>query len=250
MTAHGTTGRDRRRRVAGAVLVMLAALTVGSRAGAQPGATPTPRVGSEPGRLAPVDGRWLSEELARGGYVIYFRHTSTHRDQIPFERDMMGSGRLDAARCETQRNLDERGLREARLQADAIERLRWARGPVTSSRFCRAWQHARIVAGTIDTWSDTLTPPRDRGKVAELRGLLARPPAPGTNAWLFAHGGVLWGATDYDSVESETFVFRPLADGRARLVASIRIDEWEALLAGRPCCAPRDYWKGDGTPPE
>lgn len=239
-----------------AALAALAALAVCSRVAAQPGVSQAPPTAPaapaarEPGRLEPVDGRWLSDELARGGYVIYFRHTSTHRDQIPFEREMMTSGRLDAARCETQRNLDERGLREARLQADAIERLRWARGPVTSSRFCRAWQHARIVGGPVDTWSDTLTPPRDRGKVAELRHLLARAPAPGTNAWLFAHGGVLWGATDYDSVESETFVFRPQADGRARLVASIRIDEWEALLAGRRCCAPRDYWKGDGTPPE
>jgi len=222
-----------------------------SVAGATDAPVVTPAPAPEPGRRAPVDGRWLADALTRGGYVLYFRHTRTHRDQLGHEREMLASGRLAIDRCETQRNLDENGLRDAALQADALRRLGWAAGPVTASRYCRAWQHARAVTGRVDHWSDTLTPPRDRAKVADLRALLAAAPAQGTNAWLFAHGGVLWGATDYDSVESETFVFRPQGDGRtAKLVASIRIDEWPALLAGRPCCAPRDYWKGDGTPPE
>jgi len=239
------------------VLLLVAACAVGaplatpSVAGATDRAADAPALAAEPGRRAPVDGRWLAAELTRGGYVLYFRHTRTHRDQIGHEREMLRSGRLALDRCETQRNLDENGLRDAALQADALQRLGWATGPVTASRYCRAWQHARAVTGRVDRWSDPLTPPRDRTKVAELRALLATPPAPGTNAWLFAHGGVLWGAADYDSVESETFVFRPEGDGRtARLVASIRIDEWAALLAWRPCCAPRDYWTGSSTPPE
>jgi hypothetical protein len=203
------------------------------------------------GRLAPVDGRRLVDALRAGSHVLYFRHTRTHRDQIGFERDMLASGRLRVGQCDTQRNLNEDGLRDARRQAEALAALRVAPGPVVASRYCRAWQHAMQVAGRVDAYDDVLTPPRDAGKVASLRALLARPPAPGTNTWVFAHGGVLWGATNYDSVESETFVFAPDGPDRpARLVASIRIEEWEALRAGRPCCAPRIGWQGRSAPPE
>lgn len=107
------------------------------------------------------------------------------------------------------------------------------------------------TAGRIHTPLEALTPPRDAAKVAELRRLLATVPAAGTNTWLFAHGGVLWGATNYDSVESETFVFRPMGPGvPAQLVASIRMDEWDTLIGGGPCCAPRHYWDGRSSPPE
>lgn len=201
------------------------------------------------GRLAPVDGAWLAQAMRDGGLVLYFRHTRTHRDQVGAEREAMRSGRFSIERCDTQRNLDETGLREADRQAAALAALRVAQGPVGASRFCRARQHAERTAGRVDAWHDALTPPRDAAKVAELRRMLARVPERGTNLWYFAHGGVLWGATNYDSVESETFVFRPDGAG-ATLVATIRIDEWDALLAGRPCCAPRDYWDGRSTPPE
>ena len=201
------------------------------------------------GRLAPVDGARLAQAMRDGGLVLYFRHTRTHRDQVGAEREAMRSGRFSIERCDTQRNLDETGLREADRQAAALAALRVAQGPVGASRFCRARQHAERTAGRVDAWHDALTPPRDAAKVAELRRMLARVPERGTNLWYFAHGGVLWGATNYDSVESETFVFRPDGAG-ATLVATIRIDEWDALLAGRACCAPRDYWDGRSTPPE
>ena len=74
-------------------------------------------------------------------------------------------------------------------------------------------------------------------------------PAPGTNTFMFAHGGILWNATDYDSVESETFVFSPAeGDKPPILVASIKIADWAVLARGEPCCAPRAYWRGTGAP--
>ncbi len=78
--------------------------------------------------------------------------------------------------------------------------------------------------------------------------MLAAPPPPGANVLLFAHGGILWEATDYDSVESETFVFKPGAP--AKLVAAIRMEDWARLERGvGTCCAPREFWRG-GPPPE
>lgn len=95
----------------------------------------------------------------------------------------------------------------------------------------------------------TLTPSRNADKARALRQLLATPPQPGTNTFFFAHGGILWQATDYDSEESETFVFR--AGSPPTLVAAIKMRDWDALTAKRgTCCAPRDYWGGGGAPKE
>jgi hypothetical protein len=144
---------------------------------AVPQAVPPADPAPASGRLEPVSGAWLAQEMRRGGLVLYFRHMRTHRDRIGFERDMLTSGRLRIEQCDTQRNLDRTGLEEAVRQADALARLGVARGPVSASRYCRAVQHAMRTAGRIDTPLDALTPPRDTAKVAELRRLLATVPA-------------------------------------------------------------------------
>jgi hypothetical protein len=144
--------------------------------------TPAPATASDAapsadtGRLVPVDGRRLADTLRAGGHVLSFRHTRTRRDQLGFERDMLATGRLRVGQCDTQRNLNEDGLRDARRQAEALETLRAAPGPVVASRYGRAWQHAMHVAGRVDPYDDALTPPRDAGKVASLRALLAGRP--------------------------------------------------------------------------
>ena len=95
-----------------------------------------------------------------------------------------------------------------------------------------------------------LTPNRSAEKGLVLRKMLNTTPAPGTNTFMFAHGGILWNATDYDSVESETFVFSPATgDKPPILLASIKIADWERLARGEACCAPRAYWRGTGAPP-
>lgn len=197
---------------------------------------------AQPGAGVAVDASALLAELRQGGLVVYFRHTRTLREH-DHEARMRESGALDAAKCETQRNLSDEGRREAERQAQYVKQFGIPVGPVYASRYCRAWQHAAAFTGDY-AFSDALTPERNAEKAAALRVLLNTPPPPGANVFLFGHGGVLWQATDFDSVESETFVFRPMQDGRAQLVAAIRMEEWEALAAGRPCCAPRPFWTG------
>jgi phosphohistidine phosphatase SixA len=201
---------------------------------------------AQPGAGAKVDANALLAELRQGGLVVYFRHTRTLR-QHDHEGRMRAAGTLDPDKCETQRNLSEAGLAEAQRQAEAVRRLGVPVGRVYSSRYCRAWQHAGYFASTLE-YSEALTPDRTPEKAAALQVLLNTAPTQGTNTLLFGHGGVLWQATDYDSIESETFVFRPAKEGRARLVASIRMEEWEDLLAGRACCAPRPFWVGKPPP--
>jgi hypothetical protein len=198
---------------------------------------------------APVSGKFLADELRKGGYVVYFRHTRTSPEH-EHEARMRAAGLLKNERCETQRNLSETGFIEAKKQAAAVARLGIPVGRVLVSRYCRAWQHAQFF---VPQWefSDPLTPVRDRDKALALRAMLNTPPAPGGNTFMFAHGGIMWQATDYDSVESETFVYRPSPGGeRATLVAAIRMEDWDRLLAGEPCCAPREFWSGKGVPPE
>jgi hypothetical protein len=201
-----------------------------------------PAAYAQSGAGVKVEADALLTELRRGGLVVYFRHTQTLREH-DHEARMRESGRLDPDRCETQRNLSEAGLDEARRQAEYVRRLGIPMGRVVSSRYCRAWQHARYFTTRYEL-SEPLTPDRNEEKAVALRVLLETPPAPGSNTFLFGHGGVLWQATDFDSVESETFVFRPTGNGRAQLVAAIRMAEWDDLLAGRACCAPRPWWTG------
>jgi len=123
-------------------------------------------------------------------------------------------------------------------------------GKVYASRACRTRIHADWVVDQSFEFLEALTPPRSREKGLIVRKLLNTPPAPGTNTFMFAHGGILWSATDYDSVESETFVFKAAPDGKPpQLVAAIRIEDWAKLARGEPCCAPRAYWQGKGDPP-
>ena len=179
---------------------------------------------------------------------MYFRHTKTLPEHA-HEAQMRRDGKWQLENCTTQRNLSEAGYREASLQRDMVAKLGIPYGKVYASRACRTRIHAEWVVDGIE-YSDALTPVRSREKGLMVRRMLNTPPAPGTNTFIFAHGGILWNATDYASEESETFVFRPVAgDLPPQLIATIKIGEWERMALGNLCCAPRGYWRGKGEPP-
>jgi len=191
----------------------------------------------------PVDGASLLAELRKGGLILYFRHTATLPEH-QHETSQRQSGAFNIADCATQRNLSELGYRQAREQAAWVAKLGIPMGEVLASRYCRTRLHAAWFTEAV-AFNDALTPVRDAQKAAQVKRLLAQPPVAGTNTFMFAHGGILWQATDYDSVEAETFVFRP---GKG-LVAALKMEDWARLAAGQPCCAPRAFWSGKGTPP-
>ena len=200
----------------------------------------------EPG--VAVSGKALLEDLRKGGYIVYFRHTKTLPEH-EHEARMRREGKWRVEDCSTQRNLSEAGINEANDQRDWVAKFGIPFGRVYSSSACRARIHAERVARGIE-FLEVLTPSRSAEKGLALRKMLNTAPAPGTNTFMFAHGGILWNATDYDSVESETFVFRPAAaDKPPILVASIKIADWAQLARGEACCAPRAYWRGTGAPP-
>jgi hypothetical protein len=197
---------------------------------------------------APISGKALIDELRKGGLIVYFRHTKTLPEH-EHEAKMRREGKWRAEDCSTQRNLSEEGIQEANQQREWVARLGIPFDKVYSSAACRARIHAeRVVKKSIE-FTDVLTPSRSEEKGTALRKMLNTPPAPGSNTFMFAHGGILWNATDYDSVESETFVFRPASGGKPpTLLASIKFADWPALARGEPCCAPRPFWRGVGSP--
>ena len=195
-----------------------------------------------------VSGKTLLEELRKGGYIVYFRHTKTLPEHA-HEAQMRRDGKWHVDYCATQRNLSEAGYREAMHQRHRIAQLGIPYAKVYASQACRARIHAQWVAHGIE-FLEALTPVRSREKGLLLRKMLNTPPAPGANTFMFAHGGILWNATDYASEESETFVFRPsVGDQPPELIATIKIGEWDLLARGNLCCAPRAYWSGKGEPP-
>jgi hypothetical protein len=201
----------------------------------------------EPGVAVPA--RTLLENLRKGGHIVYFRHTKTLPEH-EHEARMRREGRWRVEDCATQRNLSEAGLSEADDQRYWVVKFGIPFGKVYSSSACRARVHAEKVAARAVEFTTVLTPSRSVEKGLMLRRMLNTPPAPGTNTFMFAHGGILWNATDYDSEESETFVFRPAAgDKPPILVASIKTEDWARLARGEACCAPRAYWGGSGAPP-
>jgi hypothetical protein len=210
-------------------------------------AAATASAAAQEGAGVPVDVAGLVAALRQGGLVVYFRHTSTDRADIAKEARIRAAGELDIANCLTQRNLSLEGHAEAREQAAIFRRLGIPMGDVLASRYCRAYQHALAFTPAF-AYSEPVTPVRNPEKARALKRMLATPPAPGTNTLVFAHGGILWEATDYDSVESETFVFRPGTP--PKLEAAIRMEDWARLARGTgTCCAPRAFWRG-GAPAE
>lgn len=80
----------------------------------------------------------LWQRLRSGGHILLIRHAATD----PGIGDPPGF-RLGA--CATQRNLSERGRREARALGAALQAAGVAIGPVWSSRWCRCLDTARLA---------------------------------------------------------------------------------------------------------
>lgn len=198
----------------------LAALLLWS-ATASPQGTPDPAHAQE--------GRALVSALRAGGYLIYFRHADTGPAYA--EQD------VDLARCETQRNLNENGRREAREIGEAFRALGIPVGEVRSSEFCRCKETAQLAFGRFTT-EQRLTGVSRAPEAAqrraqasrELKRLLATAPAAGSNTVLISHGYNLWDAEGFHlGVQGEAAIYKPDGKGGYVLVARVRPAQWNEL---------------------
>ena len=172
-----------------------------------------------------LSGPALVNVLRRGGYVIYFRHTSTDFGQ----NDEAMTSYDD---CTKQRNLTEQGRAEARAIGGAIARLQIPIGDVLASPFCRTIETARLIFGRATPSLAVRGGPatNDGDRYADLRRLLSTPVPRGVDVAIASHGNPFRAVagTPY-LAEGEAAVIEPRGSEGFRIVARITKDGWNAL---------------------
>jgi phosphohistidine phosphatase SixA len=164
----------------------------------------------------------LLGKLRTGGHVVVLLHGATRADQAdtdPLNLDNVGR----------QRQLNDKGRADARALGDALKRAAVPFGRVYSSRFQRAVETARLVAGKEpETMNDitegglVVSPNENNRRMPALRALVARAPEPGTNTLIVTHQPNILDAFGKDW----TSIFT--ADGRGgfALVGRVQIGQW------------------------
>ncbi len=183
-----------------------------------------------PGRSAlpakPLPGQELLSELRKGGYVIYFRHTSTD-----FSRDDARSKSDED--CENQRPLTDKGRDEARRIGAAFRELKIPVEKVLASPRCRTMETAMLAFGRAEKAPEARggpAAPDSPDRYAPLRKLLSTPPGAGVNLVISSHGNPFYATAGAPYLaEGEAAVVRPLGTD-FEIVARVRHNEWRALL--------------------
>ena len=167
--------------------------------------------------------------LRGGGHVILVRHGATHPDQAdtnPLHLDNVGR----------QRQLTEKGRAQARALGASLKGAGVKLDTVYSSRFQRAVETARLIAGKepralldITEGGLVVSPNENARRAQALRALLGKPPTPGTNTLVVSHKPNILDALGrnwFEIKEGEASIFRPAGDGTYALVGRVLIDDW------------------------
>lgn len=182
-----------------------------------------------PGRSAlpakPVSGPDLLAELRKGGYVIYFRHTSTD-----FSRDDTRSKSDDD--CDNQRPLTDKGRDEARRIGAAFKELKIPVGKVLASPRCRTMETALLAFGKPEPSPEVRAgpaSPASEDRYAPLRSLLSTPVSPGANVVIASHGNPFYATAGAPYLAAgEAAVIRPLGKD-FEIIARVRHDAWRVM---------------------
>lgn len=181
-----------------------------------------------PAQAQSNSGKALVSDLAKGGYVIYMRHTKTDRDQ----KDSDVSNLAD---CSKQRNLNDEGRKQAKSIGEAFVKLGINVGEILASPYCRATETAMIMFGHADKADELryltrLSPSEAEAANAWLKQQLGKPTKPGTNRILVSHTANLKTATDiWPKNAGDINVFKPNGNGGYTHVGTILVDEWSGL---------------------
>jgi histidine phosphatase superfamily protein (branch 1) len=174
----------------------------------------------------PLSGPDLLAELRNGGYIIYFRHTSTD-----FSRD--DSRSKSDEDCDNQRPLTDKGRAEARQIGAVFRDLKIPVGQVLASPRCRTMETALLAFGRADKSAEARggpAAPDSPDRYAPLRKLLSTPVSPGANLVISSHGNPFYATAGAPYLaEGEAAVVRPLGQD-FEIVARVRHDSWRQLM--------------------
>ena len=225
------------RPAAGAVLVLaLLAWTqpsLGSATAKKAAAAPTkvtPAVPNAASAKIPLGAdSSLVDALQHGGYILFFRHCLTNWN----EKDGAEGEFADRSK---QRNLSEAGQREAAALGQSIKVLEIPIEKVLVSPMWRCRDTALLAFGQYDTtgllyWKGA--------KYREARvKMLSTPPAAGKNLVLVGHQDqlipIVPGLKRDQLEEGDVLVFRPLGDGKYKVVRQVTPFDWERLAGVEP----------------
>jgi hypothetical protein len=186
---------------------------------------PPPAAGRSALPAASMSGQQLLSELRKGGYVIYFRHTSTD-----FSRDDSRARSDDD--CDNQRPLTDKGREEARQIGVAFRELKIPIERVLASPRCRTMETALLAFGKPEKSSEVRagpSAPDSADRYAPLRTLLSTPVKSGANIVVASHGNPFYATAGAPYLaEGEAAVIRPLGKD-FEIVARVRHDGWRAL---------------------
>lgn len=188
-------------------------------------APPKPATGRNANPARVLSSPALLSELRKGGYVIYFRHTSTD-----FSRDDARSKSDDD--CDNQRPLTDRGRAEAREIGAAFRELKIPVARVLASARCRTMETAMLAFGKAEKSLEARAGPasaNNEDRYAPLRAVLSTPVKPGGNVLITGHGNpfVAIAGAPYLQ-EGEAAVIRPLGKD-FEIIARVRHEAWRAL---------------------
>jgi hypothetical protein len=221
------TDRLIRRKVACIAALTVCAGLAGVGASAQQfQQVPPPAAGRSAVPAQTLSSAALLSELRKGGYVIYFRHTSTD-----FSRDDSRSRSDDD--CDNQRPLTERGREEARSIGAAFRTLNIPIGGVLASPRCRTMETALLAFGRAEKADEVRggpAVPNHPDRYAGLRRLLSTPVTPGANRVISSHGNPFYATAGAPYLaEGEAAVVRPLGND-FEVIARVRHDAWLGLM--------------------
>jgi phosphohistidine phosphatase SixA len=178
------------------------------------------------GLAAPAADPGLIEQLRKGGYVLYVRHTSTD-----FSKDDARMASFED--CANQRPLTDKGRAEARAIAGHIRRLGIPVDRVYASPFCRTVETAMLAFGKAEKTQEVRGGPMksdDPKRYDALKKLLSAPPAQGQNNAISSHGNPFYAVFGAPYLaEGEIAVVRPAGNTGFTLAGKIRLEDWPAL---------------------
>jgi broad specificity phosphatase PhoE len=171
----------------------------------------------------------IVSKLRGGGYVIVLRHGATHNDQADTDP-------LNFDNIAKQRQLNDKGRADARALGDVFRRASVPLGRVYSSRFQRAVETARLVAGRepeatadISEGGLVVSPNENNRRTQALRALIAAAPDAGTNTLVVTHRPNILDALGrdwFDVREGEASIFKPDGAGGYTPVGRVQIGQW------------------------
>jgi len=187
---------------------------------------PPPAAGRSALPATPMSGQQLHSELRKGGYVIYFRHTSTD-----FSRD--DSRSKSDEDCDNQRPLADKGREEARQIGVAFRELKIPIEKVLASPRCRTMEAAMLAFGRAERANEARggpATPDSADRYLDLRRLFSTPVKPGANLVISSHGNPFYATAGAPyPAEGEAAVIRPLGKD-FEIVARVKHDAWRVLV--------------------